>query len=299
MGFTMTIGRTFLSRAALVLSLLLWVSSAFAAQIIIDGESTLTVESREGGEFWVSGEYRIRNNGDELAKHVYPIFELDGPLWSGDPRNINPKEETKWSVGFRLTGAKDGLPLKGAIPLRVTRYYQDQNSYRFSARDFIPLATPDLTESERTSLMAPQISPRMTIVSTGQRFEGYLELRNTSNRVVNPSVALWTSLELQTDDLGDVGALAAGQIKKLEVSGRNYSALDGSRYPLAAIIEWADNGLRHSTVVYSSVDVFPEDYLFERKLAVSAVIAMALVALLIVIRRRLNKSEQELAPADR
>lgn len=264
--------------------LVLGSSTAWASKLVIQGAPQLEFR-RSGVGLVVEGSYSILNSGDEVARDVFPLLEVENKSWSGEPREIAPGASFSWNVTLELSDSK----IEGLIPVRVSRFYKDLNQHQFSAKDLLVLATPDLSMDQRTKLHTPTLISRLLLASTGQRFDGRLELRNVSAEELTPTIELLFPLELSFEVSGRNINITPGQTIDLKISGRNLTAFPGSNYPVLALISWEKDGLSHAIVAMSGIDIFTEDNANER-VGLGSVLLIGAVILIVMISRVAKRS---------
>jgi len=268
-----------------VICALISVRTASAERLILQGFSDFAVVKNSDNGLSLSGKYSIENKGDELAKHVSPIFEIDQPLWSGDPKSLNAGNTEVWNVEAKISESIGKR--RGVIPLKVSRMYRDANDYKFSAREILLMTTPDLSNSERASLATPRLRSRVTVTSSGQHFDGDIEIENISGEILQLRLSTWCSLEISLNIASPQLSLEPGETKKIRVSGKNFSGLNGSHYPINILMQWSHAGLEEAEVRTSIVDIYEEKNSIGKMLLIAVIALMALItATLILLKKR-------------
>ena len=241
---------------------------AWASYLTISGSSTLQLEITEH-EGKVTGSYKIENQGDEMARDVFPSVTIGTWQWAGAPHALNPKEGFTWQINqsFSLDalrcpatecGGRD-LPRRGNIPLLVHRNYQDQNGYQFSAAEVQIIPLGELTESELAIVRVPELAGKLQFVGNGQEFTGELQIQNTTPESKQVSVRYFTSREIQILSLPQFVEVKPNRILSVEFKAKNFRGLNGSSYGTFALLEWESLGLRKALAVGAPISLKEPD----------------------------------------
>lgn len=268
---SITVWASRISRLAIIqaVALALTGSVAHAGYLTINGIPNVTA-TQEGDNVRLKGTYDIENKGDETARNVYPSFQLGSWSWAGAPKNLDPNKRESWSVDevFPLqqlscasdsTCAGESLPSTGAFPMYVHRHYEDLNGYKFSAADITITTIGELSGNALAAARNPAFQARLNISGSGNDYSGTLEVKNSSPSQKRISVAFYSTNELNIHTKPQVMEIAPQGIGKTNFSSENFSGLAGSTYPVFAVLQWEDYGVRSSLAVPHAVTIQAQD----------------------------------------
>lgn len=257
------------SSYALLILLILLPLPAQAGYLTIEGKPEITL-SREEAIVYLSGTYRITNRGDEEAREVYPTFRLGGWAWAGDPRSLAPEGSEVWNLNESFPAEKlacsndprcagRDLPLPGLHPLLVKTYYRDLNGYRFSAPSAFPVEIGPLNPEQQASVRMPSIQTSLTLSRSNKRYRGSLQLQSSSTEPRSGAISFFGPDELRilTQPMGF--DLPAGKLQGFDLELESFSALPGSNYPVYAIVQWGQDGVRNCLPLFSMASVVKEE----------------------------------------
>lgn len=236
-------------------------SSACAGTLTIIGIPKLKIVLTATGVS-VSGSYAIVNRGNEIATEVLPELTLGGWIYQGDPRRLEPNQQTSWEVRGEipfeeLTCERSNdcgglnLPQRGNFPFRVRRLYKDLNGAPFSSLEigFAPLGAP------------PIVSRNTNVKVTGhyeEHGEGttlFIEVRSSDNIEREVGVALQTPREFPLSATSQRVKLTPGQSEIIKFETSLAHLTPGSMYYMFPVVQWEENGLRMSTFGSFPVEV--------------------------------------------
>ena len=178
---------------------------------------------------------RVTNRGDEPAHGVHVEARLgDVTARSG----ACPELAVDASFNAELAlGAKPDVPGRYAVPVKIA--YADANAYPFSAVYVEFLATQEPSGPE---LVAGVLSPA-TLLQAG---ELVLNLKTQTGQPADVDVRLWLPDELLVETAARNVTVFPGRIADVRFPVRNFGALPGSTYAVAATVSYVDRGEQRS-----------------------------------------------------
>jgi hypothetical protein len=231
------------------------------------GDADLRVRSSPDG-LTLTGIYSIKNQGDELAKNVFPVLKIDNFSLSLEKRMIFAGEKFVWKVDAKIPSNQlclkisetcpVVLPNRGDIAVRIDKQYQDANGYPFSAPEVLVLST------EQKGISSQSSEYGMLIVTTENQGNGLFkveyDVKNMTDSLMEVEIqpVLPEQMRLQTQ----VQTLKIGPKAGLLTYFlfRNEKALDGSIYQIPVVARWKDaEGYRRSLSQIGGIKVQSSD----------------------------------------
>lgn len=217
---------------------------ASATFLRISGDHQLN-GSVTGEILHLSGTFSMANEGDELARDVYPAFYIGSHQWKGAPMNLKPSEHGEWKIDEYIPTVKlrclddphcalPDLPSFGGFPLLVRMHYKDGNGYAFSS----PMVSRlELHDQPQPQAYDSALEAKITFEGDGQAFKGKLEVHNHTAAPKKASVALFSSRELKLP-LPFILDVPANGDASSSFEVENFRGLAGSNYTVFAILQW-------------------------------------------------------------
>lgn len=193
----------------------------------------------------VSVNLEISNRGDESAKSAWVAVSLGTNTVRGETRKILATNES-FRVNLDL-GAAPEIPGIYMLPIRV--HYEDLNGYPSTASTTVPLITGepgDISDSLTASLSSS------AVVRNG---ELVLDLSVRGKDSINASLTLVAPDELSCITSDSLLRLVPGTDGRVAIKIRNLSALNGSSYPVTAIMDYVDKGFHRSITATGVVKI--------------------------------------------
>lgn len=210
--------------------------------------------------------YDLTNAGDETARDVFPTLRIGEWGWSGDPRVVEKGGKASWIIDALIplkqlgcahadTCASESQSQRGVFPILVRNHYSDLNGYKFTAPQVIPLLVGSLTPRETVLVHEPELQVQLEVRGDGQRFNANLSLHNMTEHRRSVSVSGFSSQEMSVLSPSQTVSLAPKGDARLTFSVQNFSGTIGSSYPIFAVIEWDEDGMRNLVTAVANVSV--------------------------------------------
>jgi len=269
---------------------------AFAARLTIVGTSDLRI-SLEDERVILAGTYSTLNKGDETVTQVFPVIQLGQWSWAGEPQNIDIGGQASWTIqeefpqgmlacGDKAPCAEKDLPSVGLFPLFTTLHYQDLNGYAFSAPKLETVLLGGVTGVDLVNARSPFLQARFDLSGDGSKFRGHLEVLNLHDKPKEIVVTYFTSRELHASPKSELLELAPNAAQNTSTTLTNFSALPGSTYPVFAVLQWNENGVRNTVSAFATVliEMPKRDDFYLTSIIV--VLLLSALLILIVVRKR-------------
>ena len=92
----------------LSLFLLFLASPVFAGTLTINAASGTSLEAKiQSDALLFKAHYVIENKGNEEAKNVFPVFQLNRWKFAGEPRSLKPNETSAWEIEEKIPPRTD------------------------------------------------------------------------------------------------------------------------------------------------------------------------------------------------
>jgi len=267
-----------------------------AGYLTIVGKSQLSTQLVGTQTIHFQGMYEIENQGDETAYGVFPSFRLGSWVWAGNPADIVENNHFRWTIDDKVARAQvdchssedcsENLPGSGVFPLRVLRHYKDANGYQFSSAEVQIIEIGSLSPSQRAVLHIPALQAKLELSGGGEKFNGKLEIVNSSDSLKRVYVTYHSAKELQIMSSSRTVEVAAHAADTFPVEIRNFSGILGSKYAVFGILEWETKGLRNTIFVPASVSLAKKDSSGWYLAAAIASFLMLVLGLYVLFRRR-------------
>jgi hypothetical protein len=196
---------------------------------------------------------KVTNQGDESAHSLWIEAGVD---------NFSARSETNAELevdeSFRTKldlGPLKGLP--GTYTAIIRTHYSDADGHPFSAVSFIPTVTgePEMGDDP--------IGAKLSSGRLARRCTAKLSLSSAASMPVTATVSLLLPSEIDCRSPKQTVDLSPSDSKQLSFRLKNKQAIDGSSYPVFAVINYDLDGKHYSTVAYAVVSIEP-DKLSER-----------------------------------
>ncbi len=247
-------------RFKLFLVVILYTGSLNAGFLRIDGQPELEV-SLDNDVVKVSGNIELTNFGDEDAIDVFSEIVIGNARHIGKPsRLVANGGKNTWDIQltFNLKDVLD-LPKFGRWPVLLTRYYSDTNGYQFSAVDISDVLINKPGEEVNFLRINPFVM-KMQLDGRGKKFKATVEIENLTDRDYEGTLRLLASKEFLIPDAKKV-SVKSKQSAEAQFQIQNIGAIDGSKYPIFAFIEYeAAPGYRSFQHVHSMHEIKKEDF---------------------------------------
>lgn len=242
-----------------------FVDSACAASITMVGNSTFDT-SIVGSDLKLHGSYTLNNAGDETARDVFPTFRLGEWGWSGDPRIVEKGAKESWNIDAQIplkqlgcahvaSCSSENQSTRGVFPILVRNHYADLNGYKFTAPQIVPLLVGPLNPRETVTVHEPDLQAQLEFHGDGQRFRGELIVQNLTDLRRTVSISGFSSQELGVLDPSQSVTLPPKGEERVKLNVQNFSGTLGSTYPVFALVEWDEDGMRNLVTTSGTVSV--------------------------------------------
>lgn len=220
---------------------------AQAGFLQMQSSQNLKFENADSGLI-LKGQYIIDNQGDETAKNVFPVLQVDNFKWTGEPRDIDPGEKFAWSLSEEIPNSLLKGPSKGLFLISVQKYYQDYNGYQFQI--------PDLFQIAHNSENASSVNLAILVQSeSSEKFDVGYEIGNPNAEDLEIHLTSYLPGEVEmTSELKPVQVPAQSQLLG-NFEFRNKSALPGSKYVALLGAEWKNSTERFSQFAFASFEI--------------------------------------------
>ncbi|MDD4871197.1 MAG: hypothetical protein PHR77_11615 [Kiritimatiellae bacterium] len=192
----------------------------------------------------------ITNKGDEQAHSLQIEASLGTNIVMSETKEIITTNET---CHFTLNvGSAPQLP--GIYRIAIKAHYEDINGYPATALITAPLITGDM-ENMAGSVVA-KLSPAK-IINSGKMI---FHISTTSKKTLNTVITLVCPKELSFSPMQSNISLKPGTTNIIDISINNISAIEGSSYPITAIVDYQDSSVHRSTTasaIVAIVEPFP------------------------------------------
>lgn len=195
---------------------------------------------------------KVSNSGKESAHRLRMTIQAGAARVSlPEVQELRPNENHDFSASIMTTTTKSGT-----YPVFVTLAYTDQNGYSFSAIGSASYSAGGASSSDIFGILSA--SP------VTEKGDLKLKLKNNSSeeRIVTLTPIL--PVELTPSGLPGKITLAAGAQQELMGSIENFSALNGSRYPIFISAEYETADRHFTSVISTFVDILPRQSTFSR-----------------------------------
>lgn len=223
-----------MSRVLLVLSLAcLWMPSAKASFISIETKAKTEIKGDTLGV-----RVDVMNNGDEPAYQVNISAEVNGKVFSGAPKDALPPKGTGYMSNFQIPVT---VQKPGKYPVVVYVDYADVNKYPFSA---VSVLFYDWKEE-----VSPQMGGQVTAPPLGVGGTGVVQVgvKNMDVAEKEIKVRLVLPSEFSSPTPEKVVKVSGRGMQTVAFDIKNNSALQGSTYPIHALLQHEDT--KHYAVV--------------------------------------------------
>ncbi len=206
----------------------------------------------EGSEIYLQGEFKLENQGNEMAKDVFPSFHIDHFTVSMEKRNLQPNESYTWNLKAKLDrsrlcvekgpGCLVALPAEGDFLVHIEKNYQDQNSYPFAVPDILNLSY-NKKGSVKTGFELINIKASISTIGPNE-FETLYEIENLTGETLK--VGLRYLLPKEVEMTTALVPLELGPRKKIsgQIWFKNKTGLVGSDYLSLLVAETVEAGQR-------------------------------------------------------
>ncbi len=218
--------------------------------------------------FILKGFYKMSNEGNTSAIDVTPVFQMAGWSWTGEATRIDPGDSYTWMIDTKIPKdklqcvgkspcASFELPLMGAYPLVIMRYYKDLNAHQFSLPDVYRVVVGELDSDQMERLETPSIDSNLVIDGDGQSFNGKLTVLNRNIKNAELDIQLFTSDDIEFSPHFSKMVVPPVKEKFLDIKLKNLKALDGNMYPVIAIVSWEHFGFRNFLTTFALAKIHP------------------------------------------
>jgi len=212
--------------------------SVNAGFIAIDIRVEAAVEDKK-----LKASIEVTNNGNEPAYNVDVNADLKGQVFSIPLKNVlNAKEKVTGELVLEVAVDKPGL-----YPLIITVNSTDANQY--------PLSAVSVVHFSYQEKIIPRVFGSLTNSEISNKGKVVFRLKNLDSRNKKVNIRLIIPRELSVYPLQKPITLMAFSEKNLEFQITNFSALEGSVYPIYAIMEYEQNNRHYSTSAIGNVKI--------------------------------------------
>lgn len=215
---------------------------ALATHITLEINTTTRLEGDEG-----ISQISLMNSGDEPAAQLQIHVELRGQRFSSPtvPQlDAGTRHETE--IRFPLT---DMAPGRYHAIVRVD--YTDLNGYPFTALSYSRVVYGE----DKSPSVHVQLSD--TVLARQTRMQ--LRLRNLDSVTLPLEIKLALPRELTCEQPERLLEIPGQREEQLLFEVRNFSALQGSRYTVFALVEYELAGTHSSTLVPARIEIVPPE----------------------------------------
>jgi len=220
------------------------------------------------------------NVGQEAAKNiqVHAIFQ-DTVRSSKVLPSLKPGQTYKSFIDIHPK-----LALPGSYPVEVRVDFHDLNDYLFTS-----LAHASFIYKEAVNI---QVFVRPTEAELTGKAKLNLEVLNMDQADREVRIRLLVPRELQVKPAEQTLRLKGGGKQKVTFKLKNFSAIEGSAYPVFSFLEYEADGRHYSNVAESRVQVTAGQNFFEKHTSALIIViaALGLVVVLFQVFRTVKKA---------
>ena len=189
-------------------------------------------------------EVTVGNEGDEAARNVQLRLDFLGRELSGEDRTeLTPGQA--YTEDFEFDRDRASLP--GAYPAVITVSYTDLNGYPFSALSARLLPIGEAIRGDLHLTLSP--------LRLGRRAVLPVDVTNRSARPKQVELELKVSSDITVREAARSFAIEPWGKEEFRFTLENFSALEGSTYPVFALAVYQEEGRQYAGLAFALVSI--------------------------------------------
>jgi len=236
----------------------------------------------------------MENKGDEPAMAVQPEIEFTGKSFLGEATSqLDPGSSRSWNIPISTT-----LSTAGRYPLILKTRYYDLNNYAFSS-----ISPSYVVIKEDTS---PLVFGTLKTLEMSDSGKLPLEIINLDeNLQKNIKLKLHLPKELTSDNSTLQLTMKPKSKANYEFNIERFSALPGSNYVIAAILEYDENNKHYTNILRGNIKLVensPSPIKLPVTIILVIIIIIAFISIIILLevrrKKKLAKEQKNEQPAN-